>query len=54
MLKILLIAFKDRSGIVHVIDVNFGQQCHIVHLVKDDCACFELLFGNELQSLIEL
>ena len=36
------------------LDVNFGQQCHIVQRVKDDCACFELLFGNELQSLIAL
>ena len=27
-----------------VLDINFGQQCHIVQLVKE--------FGNELQSLI--
>ena len=35
-----------------VLDINFGQQCHIVQFVKEDCSCFELLFGNELQSLI--
>ena len=35
-------------------DINLRQQCYIVPLVKEDCACFELLFGNELQSLIEL
>ena len=36
------------------LEVNLGQQCQIVKRVKEDCACFELLFGNELQSLIKL
>ena len=27
------------------VDINFGQQYHIVQLVKEDFACFELLFG---------
>ena len=27
------------------VDINFGQQYHTVQLVKEDFACFELLFG---------
>ena len=34
------------------LDINLGQQCHNVQRVKED-ACFELLFGNEVQSLID-
>lgn len=54
MQRIPVIAFKDRFLHSYALDVNFGQQCHFVQLVKEDCACFELLFGNELQSLIKL
>ena len=44
------------------LDVNFGQQCRIVskfqlslgQRVEEDRPSFELLFGHELQSLIEL
>ena len=32
-----------------VLVVNFRQQCHIVQCVKEDCACFELLFVKEVQ-----
>ena len=28
------------------LDANFGQHCHIVQRVKEDCACFELLFAT--------
>ena len=35
------------------LDINLGQQCHIVQRVKEGYVCFELLFGNEVQSLIE-
>ena len=36
------------------LDVNFGQQYQIVQRIKENCACFKVLFGNDLQSLIEL
>ena len=50
MERIPLIFFKDRLYMYSdVLDVNFGQQCHIVQRVKEDC-----VFGNALQSLIEL
>ena len=35
------------------LDINLGQQCHIVQRVKEGYVCFELLFDNEVQSLIE-
>ena len=36
------------------LDVNSDNNVLFVQRLKDNCACFERLFGHELQSLIEL
>ena len=45
----LLANYKPFLIIYTVMSFNLGPQGHIVQFVKEDRACFELLFGNELQ-----